>query len=164
MSETIPKALAEKLNKARAEVEAVAKKGQADEGYDFVRAVDVGVEAARVLKEHGILTIPAVESLDIKVGQVGVLVHATLSFRVVDVDTGESITTPWAGSGLDKPGDKALYQAITGGTKYFRAGLLEIPFGIDPEAPAASAPEAEQVRREQDRAGEPPELAAVASV
>jgi hypothetical protein len=162
VSEAVPKALAAKLNDARAEVEAVAKNGLADEGYGFVRAVDVGAEAARVLKKHGILTIPTVESLDIKAGKVGVLVHATLSFRVIDVDTGESITLPWAGSGLDKPGDKALYQAITGGTKYFRAGLLEIPFGIDPEEPAESA-DAERIRREQDKAGEPA-LAAVSDV
>lgn len=158
-----PPKLAAKLAAARANVNGVPKKGEAEEGYEFVQAVDVAIEARRVLNEHGILTIPSVKSLDLKIGQIGFVVHAALAFKVVDVDSGQYEWVDWAGAGHDKPGDKALYMAITGGTKYFRAWLLEIPFGVDPEAPSETA-EVDALRREQDQAGEPgPELAAVSS-
>jgi hypothetical protein len=155
-----PKHLAAKLDAARSDVQGVGKNGKATEGYEFVQAIDVAVEAGRALKEHGILTVPSVRSLNVKYGKEATLVHATLSFEVVDVETGESVILDWAGSGLDNPGDKALYMAITGGTKYFRAWLLEIPFGIDPEAPS----EADLLRQQQDVETERPDLAAVSSV
>ena len=174
-SETVPKALATKLRSARSAAAPIEKKGTADEGYDFVRAADIGEEARRLLKGRGLIVIPSVESIDQKMGKSGVLVHAHLTFEIVYVNTGESITKKWVGSGFDYPGDKALYKAITGGTKYFLAGLLGIPFGVDPEegtqpatpaepeasALAQRAPEvvdgleAARRRREQDEAGEP---------
>lgn len=174
VSEAVPTTLATKLRSARSAAAPIEKKGTADEGYDFVRASDIGEEARRLLKGRGLIVIPSVESIDQKMGKSGVLVHAHLTFEIVYVNTGESITKKWVGSGFDYPGDKALYKAITGGTKYFLAGLLGIPFGVDPEegtqpvapgseasALAQRAPEvvdglqAARRRREQDEAGEP---------
>jgi hypothetical protein len=171
MADAIPKGLAEKLRNARNAAKAIEKKGRSDGGYDFVRAVDVADEARRLLKGRGIVVIPSVESVEIKMGKSGVLVHAHLTFEVVLAKSGESVTKNWIGSGFDYPGDKALYKAITGGTKYFYANLLGIPFGVDPEegepsARAATAtpdPEAERRRLEQDRDAERPDLAVAAS-
>lgn len=165
MSEAIPKGLAEKLRNARNAAQPVEKNGRADEGFEFVRAVDITEEARRLLKGRGIVVIPSVESVEQKMGKSGVLVHASLTFEIVLVSTGESITKRWIGSGFDYPGDKALYKAITGGTKYFYANLLGIPFGVDPEegqgAADTSNPEAERLRAKQDEDATRPDLQAV---
>ncbi len=142
MSDPIPEELAKKLQSARNAASPVKKNGEAAEGYDFVRAEDVAEEARRLLKGRGIVVIPSVESVEMKVAsKSGLLILAHLTFEIVLVKTGESITKSWIGSGIDNPGDKALYKAITGGTKYFYANLLGIPFGVDPEEGAAEVAE-----------------------
>lgn len=164
-----PKALFKKLGAARKAVEPVEKKGRngGSDGYDYVEAVHVVEEANRVLMNRGILILPSVDSAEQTYGKSGVLVKAHLSFLIIDTASGESIERSWIGYGFDFPGDKAIYRAITGATKYFLAGLLAIPFvGRDPEddqtpAERAAAQEAERIRQEQDRAAEQPDLKAV---
>lgn len=55
-----------------------------------------------------------------------------MEFSLVDVDTGEKITSVFWGEGQDK-GDKGLYKAYTGATKYFFMKTFLIPTGDDPE-------------------------------
>lgn len=164
VSASVPQELAEKLRNARNAAQPVEKKGCADEGFDFVRAVDLIEEARRLLKGRGIVVIPSVESIEQKMGKSGVLVHAHLTFEIVLVKTGDSIVKSWVGSGFDYPGDKAVYKAITGGTKYFYANLLGIPFGVDPEegqGKALADPEVERLRTQQDEDATRPDLQAV---
>lgn len=163
---TPPLALLKKLAAARKAIRPVEKRGHnQDGGYDFVQAGDIVEEANRVLTTRGILIIPSVESAEQTYGKTGVFVKAHMTFEVVDTVSGESIVKPWISYGFDFPGDKAIYQAETGGTKYFLVGLLSIPVvGADPEEDqtpaelAAAAREAERIRREQDRAAEQPDV------
>jgi hypothetical protein len=165
VSGLIPKRLAVQLRTARDAAQPVQKNGRAEEGFEFVRAVDLIEEARRLLKRRGIVVIPSIESVEQKMGKSGVLVHAHLTFEIVLVSTGESVIKSWVGSGFDYPGDKALYKAITGGTKYFYANLLGIPFGVDPEEGqanrAAADPETQRIRNEQDCDATRPDLQAV---
>jgi hypothetical protein len=160
-----PLALFKKLGAARKAVEPVEKRGtNHEDGYAFVEAVSVVEEANRVLTNRGILILPSVESTEQTYGKSGVLVKAHMSFLVIDTASGESVERSWIGYGFDHPGDKAIYQAITGATKYFLAGLLAIPFvGSDPEqdpAPPAigASLEAKCIRDRQDREAERPDV------
>lgn len=157
------KALRRKLFLAGRAAQAVEKNGLSDDGgFKFVRAADVMAEATRVLEKQGVVVIPSVEDVELRFGRAGAIAKVSLTFEVCDTKTEETITKAWVGTGFDKPGDKAAYKAITGGTKYFLASLLGIPFGTDPEedaAPKDSAPsEADRVRQEQDAAAETPDI------
>ncbi len=59
-------------------------------------------------------------------------VNAQFDYTFFDVDSGESMTGQFAGSGQDK-GDKGLYKAITGALKYIMTSTFVIPTGTDPE-------------------------------
>lgn len=137
---TIPAKLAAKLAKARKAAKGVEKKGRNDHHkYDYARAEDVVREAERVLQEEGVLLLPeVVEVVESRPENGGLIVQAHLLYHVVDAETGEGFQRAWIGYGHDKPGDKAIYKAITGGDKYFLAKLLGIPFGQDPEDEGAS--------------------------
>ena len=52
-----------------------------------------------------------------------------------DGETGEGYATEKLGTATDYPGDKAIFKAETGATKYFLSALLSIPMGdgSDPE-------------------------------
>lgn len=148
-----------KLFAAAKDAQAVAKKGDSDEGgYKYAKAADVLTEASRVLEEQGVLIVPSVEDVQLHFGRVGCIAKVSMTFEVCDSETEETLTKKWAGTGFDKPGDKAVYAAITGSEKYFLAKLLNIPFGIDPEEDAAPSAEAQRIAAEQDRAAEQPDL------
>jgi hypothetical protein len=149
-----------KLFLARKAAEAVEKRGK-NADFDFARAEDVLVEASKQLEKRGILIVPAITSTRELIGKEGVIAIVDMTFEVIDSEGHESFIKTWVGTGHDKPGDKAAYKAITGGTKYFLANLLGIPFGSDPEADRSPAPpspslpsEADQLRAAQDEAAD----------
>lgn len=155
--------LRRKLFLARKAAEAVAKKGESENGdYYFARFEDVLAEAGRQLEKKDILIIPQVIEEKLHFSRNGfAIATVVMEFDVVDTKGGESLTRRWSGTGQDAPGDKALFKAQTGCEKYFLAKLLGIPFGTDPEAeaaPAAEKSEADKVREQQDRIAEMPDV------
>jgi ERF superfamily protein len=158
-----PTALYKKLLRATKAVGPVKKNGYSKAGkYWFAEAEDIIREAERVLTARQVLTIPGVANVAWKFSKEGAaLCTATMTYRVVDVESGESFTETWAGAGFDRDCDKALYQAKTGAAKYFFAQLLKIPIeNQDPELDGTvrDSTEAERIRAEQDRAAEQPDL------
>jgi hypothetical protein len=156
--------LRRKLFAAAKDAQAVAKNGDSEDGgFKYARAADVLTEASRVLEEQGIVIVPEVDDVQLRFAKSGdgALAIVSMTFEVCDSETEETITKKWSGTGWDdRPGDKALYTAITGSEKYFLAKLLNIPFGIDPEEdsePKRSA-EALRIAAEQDRAAEQPDV------
>jgi hypothetical protein len=156
-----------KLFLARKATEAVEKRGRNEEhGYAFARFEDVLSEASKQLEKRDILVISEMkeEVLHLGKSKAEVLAKAVLNYKVIDTKTDESMTIRWAGTGYDEPGDKALFKATTGCEKYFLRSLLNIPFGADPEEPAATepepgrSPEAQKVAAEQDAAAEAPDV------
>lgn len=160
MAERKRQTLRRKLFLARKAAEAVEKRGTNTDGdYTYARAEDVLAEAGKQLEKRDILIIPSLVDEKVifgKAGQ-GAIATATIEFEVFDTKTDESLRLRWSGTGHDIPGDKALFKATTGATKYFLANLLGIPFGTDPEAESSPVPEADRVRQEQDAAAEAPD-------
>lgn len=134
--------LRRKLFLARKAAEAVEKKGENDD-YTYARFEDVLAEASKQLEKRGILVIPSMVEETLTTGKLdgssgGVLAKAVIEYEVVDTEGDEFLKLRWAGTGIDTPGDKALFKATTGTAKYFLAHLLGIPFGSDPEASASA--------------------------
>ncbi len=165
-----PQGLWAKLDAARKAAEAIEKGGEhhgTEDGaeYEFARVEDVVTEAKRVLSECGLLVIPSVTG-DHRSWRpdLGLILKVEMEFKVVDVETGESIDLSWIGYGQDKVGDKAIGKGISGAKKYALSSLLEIAFvGIDPEEDQAPAEqptslEANRIREKQDREAERPDL------
>lgn len=153
--------LRRKLFLARKAAEAVPKRGYNLEGeYFFARFEDVMAEASKQLEKRGIVVIPQMVDEELIIGRTGVIAKAVIEYEVADTETEESLKLRWAGTGHDEPGDKALFKATTGTSKYFLASLLGIPFGTDPEEDSPAA-EADQIRREQDAAAERPDEPAI---
>jgi hypothetical protein len=137
--------LYKKLAEVQKAVGTVEKKGHNDaQGYDYARAEDVITEVREQLNAKGVLILPAInrtssratERVDKKTGEVrpGMpITTAHMTYRIVDAETGESITCPWEGEGADAA-DKSLPKAYTASLKYFLRDLFLIPFGDDPEA------------------------------
>jgi hypothetical protein len=152
--------LRRKLFLAGKAAQTVGKKGTGRDGdreFPYVRAEDILAEASRVLEKQNVVVIPSVEEVELRfLKSGGALAKVSMTFEVCDSRSEEALTKAWVGTGFDHPGDKAAYKAITGGTKYFLASLLGIPFGTDPEEDSPSS-EAEQIRQEQDDAAEEPD-------
>jgi len=138
----IPQGLAQKLAKAKKAVQAVAKNGRNnDQNYSYVKAEDVVETARQALNENDVVVLPPAQisadfdKLESRSGNGGMFVKATFAFRVVDGETGEGVETMRVGTATDYPGDKAIFKAETGATKYFLSALLNIPLGDgnDPE-------------------------------
>lgn len=134
-----------KLLEAQTIATTVEKKGRnQDQGYDYAQASDVIEEAQRALHEAGLVgyLVPG-EIVEREVtsrsDSAGLFVTITSTLRVVDPESGDDLELSVRGTGIDYPGDKAVYKAMTGAAKYAYASLLGIPFGDDPEADTAKA-------------------------
>lgn len=138
----IPEGLAKKVAEAKSKVEAVGKNGRnSDQNYNYVKSEDVTETARQALNEAKVVVLPPtlieVDFLDLqsRSGSGGMFVKAWFEFRVVDGESGEGYSTAKLGTATDYPGDKAIFKAETGATKYFLSALLSIPMGdgSDPE-------------------------------
>lgn len=62
----------------------------------------------------------------------GKLTLVDITYRFIDIESGESLAGKFQGSGEDST-DKGLYKALTGATKYIMFSNFVIPTGDDPE-------------------------------
>lgn len=62
----------------------------------------------------------------------GEFTKVQMEFILADIESGEILKSTYWGEGQDK-GDKGLYKAYTGATKYFLMKTFLIPTGDDPE-------------------------------
>lgn len=155
-----------KLALAREAISGIAKTGHNPKhDYNYAPAEDVVREAKSALAAQNLIVIASVEDVGEHFGRgrdkrAALMLKVQMTFEVIDSTTGQSIKKSWVGYGYDQPGDKAIYKAITGATKYFLASLLAIPFvGSDPEDTGAppDSPEAQAERDRQDREAEQPD-------
>ena len=119
-----------KLTKVMSAVGRIKKNGfNSFHNYAYVTEADI-LEALRgeLEKEH-VFIFNSVESITKENDLTTVVVNNI----IVDGDSGENITVKSVGVGQDK-GDKGVYKAITGATKYFLMKNFLIPTGDDPEA------------------------------
>ncbi|HEY9783447.1 MAG TPA: ERF family protein [Leptolyngbyaceae cyanobacterium] len=104
--------------------------------YNYSTAGDVLLPVQRACNEQGLIVIADCIESKIEPGRASVVVRLS----VVDTETGESLSVTAPGYSEDfsykdnRPnGDKAVYKAITGATKYAVRSCFCLPSDDDPE-------------------------------
>lgn len=155
------KSLATKLLEAQQSVDAVVKRGQnkgTGQGYNYATAADVIEVSRKALHDAGLIGfIREVQILDNRPitsgkGTAGMFAQVGVTLIIADAanpglpegpreNGGSGIGFTALGAGIDYPGDKAVYKAQTGATKYAYANALALPFADhDPEKDVGNEP------------------------
>lgn len=104
--------------------------------YNYAMEADILDEVKSAANEAGLVLITSASStLGSFTNGKGEIIRTAdiiLSYRVIDAETGESVDGCFPGYAEDK-GDKAVYKAITGASKYFLMKFFGVPTGDDPE-------------------------------
>lgn len=132
-----PAPLAVRLVRIRTSLRRVPKRGyNAHHKYHYATEADIKAAVSDALDREQVLVVPMVAG---DVRHEGTLTTVPMTFRAIAADTGEVLDVPWAGVGFDKGGDKGIYKAFTGATKYVLMGMFLMETGDDPERDNTSA-------------------------
>ena len=131
------KELYKKILAVQKVLEPLEKTGWNDfQKYNYSTAGDVLLPVQRACNEQGLIVIADCIESKIEPGRASVVVRLS----VVDTETGESLSVTAPGYSEDfsykdnRPnGDKAVYKAITGATKYAVRSCFCLPSDDDPE-------------------------------
>jgi len=133
------KKLVKKLAKVMDQVKYIEKKGYNKfHKYHYATESDVSEKVREVLAENDVIMLPDIvdhatrEHINQR-GNKEYIATVTVKFTFIDGETGEQLSIHGIGEGQDA-GDKAVYKAITGATKYALMKTFMIPTGDDPEA------------------------------
>nr|WP_278430303.1 ERF family protein [Brevibacillus laterosporus] len=96
--------------------------------YKAISEEKVTSAVGKAMREHGLVIIP-VHQEHSKVDQ---LTTVNVRYRIVDVDTGDSIEAVSSGTGVDTQ-DKGVGKAMTYAYKYLLLRTFAIPTGEDPD-------------------------------
>lgn len=124
-------------------VDFIPKRGRNDfHKYSYATEADI-LSVKAVLNDNGLIVLPTMVSQE--TGFTPVIQHqngsvsggkgwakVTISFRLVDVETGECLESQFTGYSEDA-NDKAIYKATTGANKYFYLKTLGLATEDDPE-------------------------------
>jgi hypothetical protein len=133
--------LAKKLAEVMGEVHRIPKRGRNDfHNYDFATESDIADAVRAGLASRGVMILPQVNGFEVrdvvretaKGKKTACLTFVNMTFTLKDAETGEAEDRLWVGCGEDS-GDKGIYKAITGATKYFLLKLFVMSTGDDPE-------------------------------
>lgn len=127
--------LADKLAWVMSQVGWIQKTGRNEkQGYKYATDADVSDVVREKLAEAGVAVIPYVQSVSFREiqGQNKAIPVATVIMDFTFVCGEEKQTVRTVGEGMD-PGDKAVYKAMTGATKYALLKTFLLPTGDDPE-------------------------------
>lgn len=97
--------------------------------YHYTTEATLSEHIRDILVDNGIAFFSSVEEQE----RNGEFTKVKMRFIIADIETGETLESVYWGEGQDK-GDKGLYKAYTGATKYFLMKTFLIPTGDDPEA------------------------------
>ena len=150
------KTLVAKLVEVMKEVERIPKTGYNQtqkyhytEESEVVERVRAALAARNVflkphLKEHSFRTYTTQKGTEMTVATV------VMEFTFIDADTGETMSFDVIGEGQDS-GDKAVYKAMTGATKYALMKSFLIPTGDDPERDEDEPTQQKRQQRQQQK-------------
>jgi hypothetical protein len=154
ISHSAPSTIYRKLYKVMSEVDYIQKdKKNAFHGYKYASEAAIKDHLHQALVTHGLLFLPYKSELCERITGLGKdgkesLTVLKLSYRFVDVDSGETFEGELHGVGADSL-DKGIYKAITGAIKYILTGTFLIPTGDDPEEePKPTKAEAKQAQQD----------------
>jgi hypothetical protein len=124
------KSIFPKIAKVMSQVSRVPKNGyNSFHKYNYATESDLTESIRPILLEAGLAFFSNVLEQE----RDGEFSKVKMEFILADVETGEVLKSTYWGEGQDK-GDKGLYKAYTGATKYFLMKTFLIPTGDDPEA------------------------------
>ena len=132
-------ALAKKLVEVVKAVGYVQKTGKnIHQNYNYAQEKDVADKFREAMAKQGLVMIPSFQSRQdgeytTRNGTKGVHAKVIMSYQIIDSETGHCETFSMPGDGMDNPGDKAIYKAITGAQKYAMWKLTMLSTGDDPE-------------------------------
>lgn len=130
--------LYKKIFEVQHSVGVVAKKGRNEfHKYDYATEADVLAVLRPALKKAGLAITSSVTARETKPvtdakGAPAYFTIVDVSYTIFDVENGEHTTVLATGTGIDS-GDKGLYKALTGASKYFLLKTFLLPTGDDPE-------------------------------
>jgi hypothetical protein len=134
---TQPVGLVKKLVAIRAALGPIAKAHRNPHfGYDYVSEGQIMAVLTPHLNQHGILVTTSVDDMHVHYSDqkgAGVFVSVNTTHTFEDTETGETREVKSAGVGWDT-GDKGVYKAITGATKYALMKNFLVTDEQDPEA------------------------------
>lgn len=123
------KSIYKKISQVMSQVNRVPKNGyNSFHKYNYATESDLTESIRPILIEAGLAFFTTV----LEQNREGEFTKVKMEFTLVDIDTGETLKSTYWGEGQDK-GDKGLYKAYTGATKYFLMKTFLIPTGDDPE-------------------------------
>jgi len=138
MTEKQEKKLVSKLAKVMETVKYIEKRGYNKfHRYNYATESDVSEKVREVLAENNVIMLPDVVEHTTREhtnrnGVTEYIATVKIKFTFIDGETGEELSIHSVGEGQDA-GDKAVYKAITGATKYALMKAFMIPTGDDPE-------------------------------
>jgi hypothetical protein len=107
--------------------------------YDYASIEAIAEATGKELLARGVLLLAGEDETSDRQRQTSqgeaTVTTVRLTFRFVDVDTGESLSIPWVGRGED-PADKGVSKALTDARKTFLIQQLNLVRGDDTEADA----------------------------
>lgn len=108
------------------------------QGYSYANELALLSNLRPALLKHGLVICPSLDSVGDWCDTNG-NTHIVMCFTIYHVETGENLSCriPAAGNDLyrsGKVGDKGIYSALTGATKYFLFKTFLLPTGDDPES------------------------------
>ena len=125
-----------KIAEVMDKVERIQKNGWNDfHKYKFATESDITDSVRPMLAQAGLAFFSNVLEQE----RTGDTTKVKMAFTLADIDTAEKLEFTFWGEGQDK-GDKGLYKAYTGATKYFLKSIFLIATGDDPEYEKAPAP------------------------
>jgi hypothetical protein len=126
---TQPTNIYSKIGKVMSQVSRVPKNGyNSFHKYNYATETDLTESIRPILLEAGLAFFSSVLEQE----RQGEFTKTKMEFTLADIETGEVLKSIYWGEGQDK-GDKGLYKAYTGATKYFLMKTFLIPTGDDPE-------------------------------
>lgn len=138
LADAPPTGLIKKLCQVMAAVERIPKRGvNTYHDYKYVMEADLCDAVRGELASRNVMIFPSmIDSARLPLTEKQTLTNVVMNYLFVDGDTGETQTIQMHGSGSDA-GDKGIYKAITGATKYMLMKTFLIATGDDPEGDAA---------------------------
>ncbi len=130
---TAPNSLYKKILKVQQEIDAVPKRGfNAFHKYHYATEADI-LTVKETLNANGLVVLPTTVQEETGFKPDGKSwASVTLLFKVIDVETGETVESRFTGYAEDNF-DKAIYKATTGANKYFYLKFFGIATEDDPE-------------------------------
>lgn len=137
----------QKISKVMSLVSRVPKNGyNSFHKYQYATETDLTESIRPILQEAELAFFSSVLEQD----RDGEFTKVKMEFTLADLETGEVLKSTYWGEGQDK-GDKGLYKAYTGATKYFLMKTFLIPTGDDPEL---DTPPPKNYNKQQNKSGQ----------